>query len=482
MIDEEKAKLLRHVIDFDGSLKGDSYRTVFHSSCATEWFQHYEPQENDFVDTYYSAMFYYAKEHFVKYHNAPSDDLIRDELLHNEDLNQAQKLEITEIFRAMSRLEARPGDCLKLVDDVKETYIRAYLIQTTKKIAKLGSEAKPSGLLAATIRNLGKLSHSTASNVSREAAKPKTAAELADLYESKFNSPQGISPVAFRFGFPTLDLHLRGISLGDRVAIIGAPNVGKSFFMAHLGYDALVNSDKRVIFASCEMDEAGNQARLISYLTGISSTKISSGQRALDSEEVEKVIEGYKILRSFGDRVLFCPKGSFDNMHTLHGLITDAYGSDYSRDTIVCLDYLDRLKANRKVFGGDHDMIKAVSIDVEDFTNTTNFALVTPSQMSSDNVRKGTSDAVPGYVQIQRDFDIVLTLTQTKDNPYIPATATEAATPAVIELKVSKSRNSVKLPYPVHVVADFATATLSELPMFKPATTPRFTQPKGKEL
>jgi hypothetical protein len=295
-----------------------------------------------------------------------------------------------------------------------------------------------------------------------------TAEQVADMYEKRFFSDEGLAPVNLYYGLNCLDSTLRGIQRGEVIAIIGASNVGKSFLAAKFAYTNIFKHNKRGVIASLEMSEDEIQARMLSYLTGIPSRRLRAGYKGTSTAEQELVRLAYKDLRERRDQVLFVGRGMFTTVKELERHIIDWNGRDLSQVDFNCMDYLDKLQPSGKhKTMPKHERLALVSSEAVAFSANSGIALFTPSQSSAEFLRgKGEVGAGAGaYASVYQDFDTVVLLEAISDEPFLPATQDAPARPAGLYMHVTKTKtdNTTLGQTPYKLLIDFSTARITDV-------------------
>jgi hypothetical protein len=413
-------------------------------------------------------MYYYAKEYHRLHGVAPSDSIIRDTIIANHDYSLSDKQELNDILRSMAQLSAIPGDVPHLLNELKAEWADGKFRIAINSAISANKEQSSLEAIVLAHRQMTDLMNLVSTEIGRPTHKPMTAAQVADLYESKFFSDEGLAPVNLYYGLECLDNTLRGMQRGESVAIIGASNVGKSFLAAKFAYTNIFRHNKKGVIASLEMSEDEIQARMLSYMTGISSRRLRNGYKGTTTQEQELVKKAYKQLRDMQDQVLFVGRGMFTTIKELERHIIDWNGRDLSQVHFNCMDYLDKLQpSGRQKTMTKHERVALVSSEATDFSANTGITLITPSQSSAEFLRgKGEVGAGSGaYVSVYQDFDTILLLEAIADEPFIAATQDTSARPAGLYMHVTKTKtdNTTLGQVPYKLLIDFSTARITDV-------------------
>jgi replicative DNA helicase len=142
---------------------------------------------------------------------------------------------------------------------------------TSQRIMELIQQDKPD----AAIELAGELYHSFDAGGQTEKVNVfgKAADKFVDRYKKRRESFE-LSGVTF--GFPFLDEVSDGAQVGDTIAIVGRPGLGKSYVLFHMARCACMTGESPLV-VTLEMPETQCVRRIMALHTGISATEFKRG-------------------------------------------------------------------------------------------------------------------------------------------------------------------------------------------------------------
>jgi len=246
-----EAKLLSKVIE-DRNL-GD----ILEKGITDSWF-------SDPVD---KKLFKFLRDHFVKYQETPSLDVVKDNFPTYKTLAEqgvpvqdAIDYLIDDLVRKRRKkfISDTLGDAINHIDSITPDHEQALL-------------ALERGILK--IEEAG-LNQTTDIEVTK-------AAQNARLeYEFRKNNP-GL--LGLPTGFPTMDKATSGLQPGQLIVIIAPPKTGKSTLALQIAITAHLNN-KRALFTSFEMSNREQLSRYYALRSRVSHKRLMTGTLAPDEE------------------------------------------------------------------------------------------------------------------------------------------------------------------------------------------------------
>ncbi len=186
-----------------------------------------------------------------------------------------------------------------------------------------------------------------------------------------------------RSGFAKLDREIGGFFAGSFVAIGGLPKTGKTTMMMNMVRSAC-KQGKRVLLVSLEMGVTDIQAKLVSQITGISTSELRGITHTNDDDSIRRImhasaeISEYKLYR-IGRKGL--------SVADIENEIKNLGGVD-----IVFVDYLQKLKA-RNLTEARHSQIEQMSNDLSMLAISQNIPVVFIAILNREHVHR--SDGRP---------------------------------------------------------------------------------------
>ena len=226
-----------------------------------------------FADATDKKIFIFLREHYAKYQECPSLDII------------------TENFPAYQLLPTTdPIDYF--VDKLIESRRRTSIIQTIgEALTAVEKEQDHESALLAMERGIVALDEAGLTTAT-DLEITKAAQIAKDEYEHRKNNP-GL--LGLPTGFPTMDASTSGLQPGQLIVIVAPPKTGKSTLALQIAINAHL-ANKVPMFISFEMSNAEQKSRYYAMRARISHQRLMTG--SLTDEEEQRY---YRIVNSIQD-------------------------------------------------------------------------------------------------------------------------------------------------------------------------------------
>lgn len=226
-----------------------------------------------FADATDKKIFIFLREHYAKYQECPSLDII------------------TENFPAYQLLPTTdPLDYF--VDKLIESRRRTSIIQTIgEALTAVEKEQDHESALLAMERGIVALDEAGLTTAT-DLEITKAAQIAKDEYEHRKNNP-GL--LGLPTGFPTMDASTSGLQPGQLIVIVAPPKTGKSTLALQIAINAHL-ANKVPMFISFEMSNAEQKSRYYAMRARISHQRLMTG--SLTDEEEQRY---YRIVNSIQD-------------------------------------------------------------------------------------------------------------------------------------------------------------------------------------
>ena len=226
-----------------------------------------------FADATDKKIFIFLREHYAKYQECPSLDII------------------TENFPAYQLLPTTdPLDYF--VDKLIESRRRTSIIQTIgEALTAVEKEQDHESALLAMERGIVALDEAGLTTAT-DLEITKAAQIAKDEYEHRKNNP-GL--LGLPTGFPTMDASTSGLQPGQLIVIVAPPKTGKSTLALQIAINAHL-ANKVPMFISFEMSNAEQKSRYYAMRARISHQRLMTG--SLIDEEEQRY---YRIVNSIQD-------------------------------------------------------------------------------------------------------------------------------------------------------------------------------------
>ena len=238
------------------------------------------------------------------------------------------------------------------------------------------------------------------------------------------------------YGIPPLDNLLGGLFAGDLVILAGRPGAYKTTCAMQIAQSVGATTERHAAFFSMEMTKRDLDIRLISSATEIDVHRLRSGH--IHPHEYTKLEEARRKLQESRVHIDDTQGLTAMDIRTRTRRLTSKLGSDDSIG-IVCVDYLQRIKAMRR-YGDRLDReIRETTGALKDMAKELRIPVIALSQLNrkledrTDDRRPRMSDLRESGA-IEEDADVIIFLY--RDFMYDPH-----ADPSDAEALVRKSRH-----------------------------------------
>lgn len=164
---------------------------------------------------------------------------------------------------------------------LRERYVYSLIAERNPEIAAAMRQKDPGAALA-IIRELSQLGGHVLEQDAFSTLQIEAAELLADYQRVK---ESGEPDMGIPFGWPTLDRMTLGMQGGDLIVLAGRPNVGKSWVMLAMAYNAWC-AGRSVAILSMEMSKKQMVRRFVSFITGANPNLIRQGALSNWAEEL----------------------------------------------------------------------------------------------------------------------------------------------------------------------------------------------------
>jgi replicative DNA helicase len=246
-----EAKLLSKVIE-DRNL-GD----ILEKGITDLWF-------SDPVD---KKLFKFLRDHFVKYQETPSLDVVKDNF---------------PTYKTLAEQGVPVQDSIDyLIDDLVHKRRKKFISDTLGDAINHIDSITPDHEQALLALERGILKIEEAGlNQTTDIEVTKAAQNARSEYEFRKNNP-GL--LGLPTGFPTMDKATSGLQPGQLIVIIAPPKTGKSTLALQIAITAHL-SNKRALFISFEMSNKEQLSRYYAMRSRVSHKRLMTGTLALDEE------------------------------------------------------------------------------------------------------------------------------------------------------------------------------------------------------
>ena len=231
----------------------------------------------------------------------------------------------------------------------------------------------------------------------------ETAQQIIDDYiaNREYCQANKLSLIGIPTGIQKLDEITNGLQNGTNYVIAGRPSMGKSALALGIAINAALNG-YNTLFLSLEMSNRQNAIRTISYLLDRDIDSITKNSYPL--ENVKNKIQQYQGLPLYFD------DSTNYSVKNLSGRIASTI-RQFDIQLLV-IDYLQLVGTDRHKTRNDE--ITVVSREVNALKKSHNIPILTLSQLSRDNEKRGKKDLEPilsdlrDSGSIEQDADVVI--------------------------------------------------------------------------
>lgn len=466
MIEELFSRALSYIVDCNGTTDKGLAKKFFARSISSQWFDTFDAERNEFVQTPYSMIFDFTTKYYATYGEIPSDTTIRRELNNNAKLLQSLKESVVTALANISNYEPTGNEFEYTLDELQSNWLRHSVLNICLSTNKRNAN-NPLSSLEYAQNELARI-HSLVTY--SESINDKTLF-LEDSYRyalEEFRTTGTIADKPIPFGFTDWDSTLGGMFPGELIVIVGPTGVGKSQLSRFIAYNAAFNLGLKVAVADREMLRRQNILRLLSYKTKIPSRKLR--RPVLMTEEEKKLIETYmeEEIAAKRNNFLMIPPVKCANATMIKREIEASYGGE--KPDLILIDYLDELEPSRKM-PSSWESKAHVTQELKGLATHFECPVLTLSQFNSkgfNNPEAGLAEM--SWKDVAKKADGVITLVQDPDCvPIPPGPGEMIGTPGILNARVAKYRGEAT-GYLFRLEAEFSTSSIRALPPLKSKT------------
>ena len=187
-----------------------------------------------------------------------------------------------------------------LVDELITKYRR---VTTQNALLKAASalEENPEQGISMALNSLTKIQTDTSTRERIEIYGNSYESRINNYIDTSLDRLQNWDKKGIYFGWPEVNDHMYGIQKGELAVIVGAPNMGKSWFGFKVALEAARKKNK-VYLASLELRKDLTLMRLDCLISGVPYSRYERGQ--LTNDELKKLKEAREEIEEFGEYLL----------------------------------------------------------------------------------------------------------------------------------------------------------------------------------
>ena len=458
MIEQTYIRFFRYLIDVDGRLTHDYSKIAYNSELDESFFRQFNQKDNVFVITCFCLLWKLCQEYYTKY-MSPISDTTLSLSISQGNYTMAQISDLESVLVDVRKFSAEPGQFDSIRDEIRAQYIKNHEVSVFQKGVKLSQEDPLASAKYVQDALAGIIAKTTIGEDPDEQC--MFLWQLMEKELEDFRKYGSVMPNALSYGFSEFVMALGGMYPGHLIVACGPPNVGKSFFVSEIGYNAALSQGKRVVIANREMLYKQVVNRFLSRQTQIPSKKLRNGVLLTQEEKamVEAAMEDF--IHRKTTNLFFMPPAKSLSAGMIRKYIENAMGSE--KPDLIIVDYLNDLLADNHK-GEGHERIGMITQELKSLAIHFRCPVLTPTQPSSaglDSQNPSMKDV--GYKIINQKADTMFFLTEDPEQRYVPPVMeTEAGTPGGVFVKVIKARNDGKPPFPFRLEVEFATTSISQ--------------------
>lgn len=432
----QNERLLRYVVDIDGTLDPYYARRVFTSTISVEHFRQYAPGENAFKETAASRIFEYAAWYYNEYQRPPTDTALTSDLFTRTQLLQSQKQEITDTLRQIRRHLIKDNEFEYAMAEVTESYVTNKAVSivqrglvTIKTDARAGVNQVRAGLT--------QLMYEADDEHMTIDSQALNIGQFASVLKSNVIQHGSLITGLISYPYASFNNLLGGMAPGELIVIAGDSNAGKSFIGRDIAYHVGLNLGELTVCADREMSHLQQGMRFAARMTGLPSRKLRKKENRSHAEEA-LLIAALESMEQWDDPettpMLFLPPNLCRNALEIRQQIDTTFGNRAPK--CIVADYLNEFDPSRKVEG--HEAIGCITRDLKRLGQHYECPVVTMAQM-------GATGKKVQYKVIREVCDTLLLISMSVSKPYVPPGEGEfIGTPGIVEVWIDKARNEVK--------------------------------------
>lgn len=432
---EFRLKLLKYMIDTDGTVSSEGIRNIVNSNITSDYLYDYDVSRNEFVRTPESELFEFGIEYFKIYNNMISSSSMNSIIMNAAHIGSKDKENLLDILDELKSVDVKDNE----IEFHKKNSIDQYVSNKSINIFYSTIERQKKDPLVALEYAQRELSTLVAQTDQSDAPNSSTM-ELWQFVKWQLGilekDGEVVTPKAF-YGFPAFDRVIGGLYAGETTLFAGPSSSGKSFLCQAIAYHNALERDLKVVYVNIENLDHQIWARLVSYYAQVSLAKITSGN--LDEEDKKIIKEAMAELEDKKDKsCLMIPPSKAGNVAQIRSEIELHYGSD--KPDLIVLDYLDELLPVVPVKGGMWENRLVTMTEIKKLATHFQCPLVSPTQLNKD-------DNIP-YKSLIDKSDNIFLLKPDKDRPIIAPNPEYDdnwfGTPGIVEAKLFRARNTGK--------------------------------------
>jgi replicative DNA helicase len=459
MIEQVQAKFLRYLIDCDGKVPDTYCKKVFASEINEDYLSDYVVKEGKWYNTAYSLIFDLIRHYWERFNAMPTDDLIAGEIIARSDLTKLVKDDVSDRLNEIRQFDGNPNEFEFIITQVRENYVRNKALSVmTKAVDRLqGDPTKALDFLQSQIHDVR--SRTAVTEDADTQAMPHW--KFMELAGEDYESDDGLVSIKCPFGFHSWDMVYGGIGEGEVCVISASSNVGKSFALHEIAFNAAFKLGKKVVIVEREMQRKQLTLRLLARQTRIPSRKIRNKHLLSETEDAlirEYIEEGKN--RDNNNNLLWLPFERAENVEMIRREI-EAYFGDEKPDLIM-IDYLDELEPVRK-HNSDWEAKQEIMAGLKKLATHFRCAVLTATQNNAggiDNPDAGVKEVANKSIVKKAHF--IIMLTEDPQERYEPPKSGEyEGRPGIINATFVKARGESKnLRFRLRV--EFATSLVED--------------------
>lgn len=460
-VDNSRLKLLKGIIDIDGSQKPDVINSVLGHNFTSVHLYEYNAKAKKFIDTAESLIYDFAVEYFEKYNVLVTIDILL-ESISQSGMSAQQKDEILNVVNNLGNVEFQPSELGYVLGELNTEYAKHKLFY----LSQSGLERlETTGDIADTVSFLFKGLTQVSELANKTVKVHDTAMVIQDFAEEMHNQwleNKSFSKPCAEYGFLPMDQGVGGLKAGEVVAIGGLPGVGKSFIAQSIAQTNAFLKERNVIYATTENTPQQIWTRMVSSMTGIPLKKLDNN--ALNAEELETYMAFAEQLRtSSASNFWIVPRSKAENTYVLQNTIESLIGDKELH--LLVIDHVNNM--SYKGITERWVTVEKALDGCKGLATKFNCSVVTPTHLN----RKGNSadagmDAVQ-YQSVNQLADHLWMVTEDPDNPSIPPEYDEwRGKPGRLIVKNVKGRSAAKNQV-FYLSADLSVASVTAYQEFK---------------
>jgi replicative DNA helicase len=207
-------------------------------------------------------------------------------------------------------------------------------------------------------------------------------------------------------GYHTLDYRIRGFANGTFIILGGTPSAGKTTWLLNI-VNHLCKKGKRVLHVNLEMSNLMLQMKILSIITGISTSLLMATKKNLSDDNWKQIID---TLNSISSYKWFRIGEKDTTVYDVENAIKEQGGFD-----IVFVDYLQLMKPVYKSKSRYED-VSAISRDLKKLSTKYNIPFIVVASINRDYANREDKMPIISDLRdsgnIEYDADLILFLSR----------------------------------------------------------------------